>query len=92
MFLMFALQRPNVLPVGDLGVRSAIKRAYGLEELPKPKEVEQIAAKWHPYCSVAAWYLWRSLTVLPSFEMSPSSFPDPAQERLVNIQSHATRR
>ena len=61
MFLMFALQRPNVLPVGDLGVRSAIKRAYGLEELPKPKEVEQIAAKWHPYCSVAAWYLWRSL-------------------------------
>jgi DNA-3-methyladenine glycosylase II len=61
MFLIFALQRPNVLPVGDLGVRAAIKRAYGLEELPKPKEVEQIAAGWHPYCSVAAWYLWRSL-------------------------------
>jgi DNA-3-methyladenine glycosylase II len=61
MFLIFALQRPNVLPVGDLGVRAAIKRAYGLEELPKPKEVERIAAGWHPYCSVAAWYLWRSL-------------------------------
>jgi DNA-3-methyladenine glycosylase II len=61
MFLIFALQRPNVLPVGDLGVRSAIKRAYGLQELPKPGEVERIAERWHPYCSVAAWYLWRSL-------------------------------
>jgi DNA-3-methyladenine glycosylase II len=61
MFLIFALQRPNVLPVGDLGVRSAIKRAYGLEEMPNPREVEQIAERWHPYCSVATWYLWRSL-------------------------------
>lgn len=61
MFLMFALQRPNVLPVGDLGVRAAIKKAYGLEELPKPKQVQEIAAGWHPYCSVATWYLWRSL-------------------------------
>jgi DNA-3-methyladenine glycosylase II len=61
MFLIFALQRPNVLPVGDLGVRSAIKKVYGLEELPKPAEVERIAATWHPHCTVAAWYLWRSL-------------------------------
>lgn len=61
MFLIFALQRPNVLPVGDLGVRSAIKKVYGLEELPKPAEVERIAAAWHPHCTVAAWYLWRSL-------------------------------
>lgn len=61
MFLIFALQRPNVLPVGDLGLRSAIKRAYGLEEMPNPREVEQIAERWHPYCSVATWYLWRSL-------------------------------
>lgn len=61
MFLMFALQRPNVLPVGDLGVRAAMKKAYGLAELPKPQEMERIAAAWHPYCSVASWYLWRSL-------------------------------
>ena len=61
MFLMFALQRPNVLPVGDLGVRSAIRKAYGLEALPTVKEVEEFATPWHPYCSVAAWYLWRSL-------------------------------
>jgi DNA-3-methyladenine glycosylase II len=61
MFLMFALQRPNVLPVGDLGVRAAMKKAYGLAELPKPDEMESIAAAWHPYRSIASWYLWRSL-------------------------------
>jgi DNA-3-methyladenine glycosylase II len=61
MFLMFALQRPNVLPVGDLGVRAAMKKAYGLSELPKPQEMERIAAVWHPYRSIASWYLWRSL-------------------------------
>jgi DNA-3-methyladenine glycosylase II len=61
MFLMFALQRPNVLPVGDLGVRAAMKKAYGLTELPKPEEMERIAAAWHPYRSIASWYLWRSL-------------------------------
>src|ERR1019366_5183653 len=61
MFLMFALQRPNVLPVGDLGVRAAMKKAYGLSELPKPQEMESIAAPWHPYRSIASWYLWRSL-------------------------------
>ena len=60
-FLIFALQRPNVLPVGDLGVRAAIKKAYGMEVLPTPGEVAQLAAGWHPYCSVASWYLWRSL-------------------------------
>jgi len=61
MFLILALRRPNVLPTGDLGVRAAIKKSYGLEALPKPAEMERIAEPWHPYCSVAAWYLWRSL-------------------------------
>jgi DNA-3-methyladenine glycosylase II len=61
MFLIFALRRPNVLPTGDLGVRAAIKKGYGLEALPKPAEMERIAQAWHPYCSVATWYLWRSL-------------------------------
>jgi DNA-3-methyladenine glycosylase II len=61
MFLIFALKRPNVLPIGDLGVRTAIKRAYGLEAMPKPSDVARIAEPWHPYCSVASWYLWRSL-------------------------------
>jgi DNA-3-methyladenine glycosylase II len=61
MFLMFALKRPDVLPVADLGIRSAMKKAYGLEELPKPEEMAQIAKAWKPYTSVACWYLWRSL-------------------------------
>jgi len=61
MFLIFALRRLDVLPVGDLGVRAAMKKAYGLPELPKPADMEKIAASWRPYCSVASWYLWRSL-------------------------------
>ena len=61
MFLIFALQRPDVLPVGDLGVRSAIRKVYGLEELPRAEQMEELAAAWRPYCSVASWYLWRSL-------------------------------
>jgi len=61
MFLMFALQRHDVLPTGDLGVRNAIWKAYQLETPPLPKEMELIAVPWRPYASVASWYLWRSL-------------------------------
>jgi DNA-3-methyladenine glycosylase II len=61
MFLMFALRREDVLPVADLGIRSAMKKAYGLNDLPKPDEMEKIAECWKPYTSVACWYLWRSL-------------------------------
>jgi DNA-3-methyladenine glycosylase II len=60
-FLMFALQRPNVLPAGDFGIRNAVRQAYGLKEMPKPAELAEIAQPWHPYCTVASWYLWRSL-------------------------------
>jgi DNA-3-methyladenine glycosylase II len=61
MFLMFALERPDVLPTGDLGIRMAIQKEYGMDELPNAKEIEERAAGWHPYCTVASWYLWRSL-------------------------------
>jgi DNA-3-methyladenine glycosylase II len=61
MFLIFALQRPDVLPTGDLGVRVAIRKAYGMDDLPHPKQIEELACSWRPYCSVASWYLWRSL-------------------------------
>jgi DNA-3-methyladenine glycosylase II len=61
MFLIFALRRPDVLPVGDLGVRTAMQRAWNLSELPKPEQMEEIAARWRPWASVASWYLWRSL-------------------------------
>jgi DNA-3-methyladenine glycosylase II len=61
MFLIFALRRHDILPTGDYGVRAAMKKAYGLAEMPKPAEMERIAAAWRPYCSIASWYLWRSL-------------------------------
>jgi DNA-3-methyladenine glycosylase II len=61
MFLIFALQRTDILPVGDLGIRNAIRKAYTLPELPAPDEIERLAKRWRPYCSVASWYLWRSL-------------------------------
>ncbi len=61
MFLIFALERPNVMPLADLGIRNAVRKAYGLADLPKPAELSKLAEKWHPYCSVASWYLWRSL-------------------------------
>jgi len=61
MFLLFALERPNILAVGDLGVRNAIKKACNLDHVPTAEEVEQLATNWHPYCSAACWYLWKSL-------------------------------
>ena len=61
MFLIFALQRADILPTGDLGVRNAIRKAYNFKELPTSVEMETLARKWRPYCSVASWYLWRSL-------------------------------
>lgn len=64
MLLMFCLGRPDVLPVGDYGVRKAAQLLYGLEELPGRPELEAIAAPWRPYRSVASWYLWRAAEVV----------------------------
>ena len=61
MFLMFHLGRPDVLPVGDLGLRTAVRRAYRVRGEPTPARLEKIAAPWRPWRSVATWYLWRSL-------------------------------
>jgi DNA-3-methyladenine glycosylase II len=61
MFLMFQLERPDVLAVGDLGIRRAIERAYALEALPTPEEIERLAEPWRPYRTLACRYLWRSL-------------------------------
>jgi DNA-3-methyladenine glycosylase II len=66
MFLIFHLQRPDVLPVGDLGVRNAARALYGLEELPKPAELEAIGEPWRPYRSLGSLYLWRSLDNVPA--------------------------
>jgi DNA-3-methyladenine glycosylase II len=61
MFLMFRLHRPNVLPVDDLGIVNAIKNVYRLRKRPTAERIRKIGEAWHPYRSVACWYLWRSL-------------------------------
>ena len=64
MFLMFALNRPDVMPVFDLGINVAIKKAYNKRKIPKPAQIIKLAEKWRPYRSVACWYLWRSVEVV----------------------------
>ena len=66
MFLMFHMDRPDVLPVGDLGIRRAIERGYGLDALPDAAAIERIAEKWRPYRTLACRYLWRSLQNEPA--------------------------
>ncbi|HEX7292865.1 MAG TPA: DNA-3-methyladenine glycosylase [Conexibacter sp.] len=66
MYLMFHLQRPDVLPVGDLGIRRAVERAYGLPGLPDPAQLTEIAEPWRPHRTLACRYLWRSLDNEPT--------------------------
>lgn len=66
MFLMFSLHRPDVLAAGDLGIRNAVRDAYGLAAPPGPAELEQIAEPWRPYRTRACLYLWRSLDNEPA--------------------------
>jgi DNA-3-methyladenine glycosylase II len=61
MFLIFFCERPDVLPVGDLGIRRAVQAAYGLDELPGPDELARIAEPWRPHRTLACLYLWESL-------------------------------
>jgi DNA-3-methyladenine glycosylase II len=65
MFMIFHLGRPDVLPVGDLGVRRAVERAYGFEGLPAREELEMLGERWAPHRSLAALYLWESLDNTP---------------------------
>jgi DNA-3-methyladenine glycosylase II len=65
MFLMFHLGRPDVLPVGDQGIRRAVQVQYGLRKLPDPKRLEKIARPWRPYRTLACLYLWSSLDNKP---------------------------
>jgi len=65
MFLLINLDRPDILPIGDLGIRSAVQRLYRLDHLPTPKEVETIGEKWRPNRSLASLYLWASTREAP---------------------------
>lgn len=65
MFLMFHLQRPDIVAVGDLGIRKAVMLRYGLDALPDAATIERIAEPWHPHRTLACRYLWRSLDITP---------------------------
>ena len=60
MFLIFTLGRPDVLPVDDYGIKTSVQRIYGLSELPKRAAIEDLAARWRPFCTVASLYLWHA--------------------------------
>ena len=64
-FLMFRLGRPDILPADDLGLMNAVHRAYGLRKRPDANRLRKMGELWRPYRSVAAWYLWQSLTLSP---------------------------
>lgn len=68
MFLMFCMGRPDVLAHGDLGIKNGVQKLYGFDHLPSPAEIQALAEKshWHPYESVACWYIWRSLDNAPA--------------------------
>ncbi len=65
MFLIFAMGRPDVWPLGDLGVRAAVKDLFRMKELPDAKRMTAIALPWQPFRTFAAWYLWRNRGWVP---------------------------
>ncbi len=75
MFLMFSLGRLDVLPHGDLGVRSAMRDLYGLNGLPSKNECHAIAERWRPFSSVASWYCWRSIDLKRKLPTSSTGYP-----------------
>jgi DNA-3-methyladenine glycosylase II len=64
MFLMFNLGRPDVLALDDLGLRSAARQLYGLQNLPSRRELQELGERWRPFRTVAAWYLWQSTRII----------------------------
>jgi DNA-3-methyladenine glycosylase II len=66
MFLIFHLGRPDVVSIGDLGIRRAVQQAYGMDELPDPTQMERISEPWRPHRTLACLYLWRSLDNTPT--------------------------
>ena len=88
MLLLFELRRPDVMPVDDFGVRNGFKLAYGLRNMPTPKQLAAYAARWAPYRSAAAWYLWRAVDLAKQ-----GTLPAPAEKvRLPRIVKKRKKR
>jgi DNA-3-methyladenine glycosylase II len=87
MMLMFQLGRPNVLPIDDYGVRNGFRLAYGLKGLPTPRALREFGERWHPHCSIAAWYLWRAVDLAREGKL-----PKPSRPPRVAIQKQRVAR
>jgi DNA-3-methyladenine glycosylase II len=77
MFLIFALNRPDILPTSDLGVRVGLRDRHGLAELPRPRDCHALAELWRPYRTIASWYLWRGsdTSTAPAVTSTPELNP-----------------
>ena len=73
-FLIFVMNRPDVLPAGDLGVRAALRERHSLAELPAPRDCHALAERWRPYRTIASWYIWRGIDT-PEVETAKDSKP-----------------
>jgi DNA-3-methyladenine glycosylase II len=80
MLLMFRLGRPDVLPIDDFGVRNGFRLAYGLRGMPTSRALGEFGARWAPYRSVAAWYLWRAVDLHKAGKL-----PEPAQKTRIQV-------
>ena len=92
MFMIFSLARPDVLPSADLGVRKGVQMLYGLEDVPRPSQMEKLCEQWRPYRSVAAWYMWRLIesknTAPATMPVMPPELPAPSDEFVLQQHEH----
>jgi DNA-3-methyladenine glycosylase II len=91
MMLMFQLERPDVLPADDFGVRNGFRLAYGLKRMPTPRGLAQFGERWQPYRSAAAWYLWRAVDLAREHKLPVCANPPP-RIAMVNATKRVARK
>jgi len=88
MMLMFQLERRDVLPVDDFGIRNGFRLAYGLKGMPTPRALAQFGERWKPWRSVAAWYLWRACELARDGKLAACALPP----RLALVKRRAVKK
>lgn len=91
MFMIFSLARPDVLPSADLGVRKGVQMLHGLEDVPRPSQMDKLCERWRPYRSVGAWYMWRLIESkvpqpAPAIPVGPLALPSPDGQIMLQQQ------
>ncbi|CAN6354229.1 unnamed protein product [Urochloa humidicola] len=91
MFMIFSLARPDVLPSADLGVRKGVQMLYGLEDVPRPSQMDKLCERWRPYRSVGAWYMWRLIESkvpqpAPAIPVDPTALPSTDDQIMLQQQ------